>query len=250
MAERPILFSAPMIIAILDGHKTVTRRVVNLKTLRVSLPTTVESDEPALIGILPSIVALPTTYRARLNNGGAVTIMTKQGGLGVKPGEFHFRCPYADGSTVLADGGGRKRWMILPRASQLWVRETWCMASADAVCCDPVPTDRPSGPLNEDAGYLGWAYYRATDHDVINVHDETKSPWKPSIHMPRWASRITLRVVSVRIERLHEITDSEAKLEGVGSRNEFVGLWRKINGEASWEANPFTWRIEFERTTP
>lgn len=81
--------------------------------------------------------------------------------------------------------------------------------------------------------------------------------WRPSIFLPRWASRITLDVVDLRVERLHEIDDVDAAREGVafagrttnlGPREDFAPLWDAINGErVPWRLNPWVWRIEFRR---
>ncbi|MDR6350870.1 hypothetical protein [Pantoea sp. SORGH_AS_0659] len=90
--------------------------------------------------------------------------------------------------------------------------------------------------------------------------------WTPSIHMPRWASRITLEITGVRVERLWDITEDDAKAEGCtfealrfqpGTREveemghtavyQFGGLWQSIYGEESWQANPWVWVIEFKR---
>ena len=78
--------------------------------------------------------------------------------------------------------------------------------------------------------------------------------------MPRWASRITLEVVSVRVERLQDISEEDAKAEGVmlkgtsrydgEARDAFESLWCSINGPGSWDANPFVWVVEFKRITP
>lgn len=83
--------------------------------------------------------------------------------------------------------------------------------------------------------------------------------WRPSIHMPRWASRVTLEVVSVRVERVQEITEDDAIAEGaqcagvpasLTNRGAFAKLWNKINGPDSWNANPWAWVVEFRRVQP
>jgi hypothetical protein len=89
--------------------------------------------------------------------------------------------------------------------------------------------------------------------------------WRPSIHMPRWASRITLEITGVRVERLQDISEADAIAEGVDAlpmetRQSTAGLdyralWESINGPGSWDANPWVWCIEFKRvpqgvTTP
>jgi hypothetical protein len=82
------------------------------------------------------------------------------------------------------------------------------------------------------------------------------SQWKPSIHMPRWASRITLEVVSVRVERLQDISRVDAIAEGCCDPDSstpklaFEMLWQSINGPGSWEANPWVWVVEFKRIEP
>lgn len=121
----------------------------------------------------------------------------------------------------------------------------------------------------------GWIEYAAT---VPEGH-EPPPRWRPSIHMPRWASRITLEVTGVRVERLQDISEADALAEGVfkkigsspggemdivetatGStlyyaaptqaREEFRHLWGQINGPDSWAENPFVWVIEFKRIKP
>lgn len=79
--------------------------------------------------------------------------------------------------------------------------------------------------------------------------------WVPSIHMPRWASRITLEITGVRVERLNSISDSDASKEGCCIADMesgdclsdvFARLWTSIYGEGSWQANPWVWVIEFK----
>lgn len=125
---------------------------------------------------------------------------------------------------------------------RLWVRETWAL--------DP-------DAHKDEAGVL----YRATDPGW----DESGSglKWRPSIFMPRRASRITLEVEAVRAERLQDIDDAAALAEGVGTLRQrestcyegkwvehFLALWDGINGKAAakcWSANPWVWVVEFKR---
>ena len=86
--------------------------------------------------------------------------------------------------------------------------------------------------------------------------------WKPSIHMPRWASRITLEITGVRVERLQDISPEDCWAEGIqemrdaGDENgelrgsvkqDYQALWESINGPGSWNANPWVWVVEFKR---
>lgn len=110
---------------------------------------------------------------------------------------------------------------------ELWVRETW----------------RPSQ-------VEGKAWYAAT------CGNESHERWKPSIYMPRWASRIQLRVTDVRVERVQEISEMDALAEGIeldGNEtpfSQFVSLWDSINASRGfgWVVNPWVWVVEFNRT--
>lgn len=114
---------------------------------------------------------------------------------------------------------------------RIWVRETW----------------------NKYGGLLT---YRA-DHDWIDdMRKETvcTAKWVPSIHMPRWASRILLEITDVRVERLNSITEEDAEAEGVTDSgfgdllvDGYRYLWKSIYGEESWKANPFVWVVSFKR---
>ncbi len=143
---------------------------------------------------------------------------------------------------------------------RIWVRETFGYVSPDenqrphSECnieyrADLAPdcTDRPgSWPVEECAG------------------DPERPRWRPSIHMPRAASRILLEIVSVRVERLNDCSDADARAEGtpgghgvIPSYNyhatpseHFSHLWESINGAGSWAANPWVWVIEFKRVAP
>jgi hypothetical protein len=253
-----------MVRAILGGHKTQTRRIVNMDKLRVQLPRPVRGDGP-----WDHLEVLPGAYRAKMNPHGAVTICSTGQGFdfGVKPGEFDLVCPYADGSTHLGDyGNGRKAWTITARG-RLWVRETWqawqCV-SHERDEWDPITREVRMGE-----SWAEWVELRGRPNGIeYRADGKSVGPWTPSIHMPRWASRITLEVTGVRIERLHDISEEDAKAEGaayrisdggdlagafshvdttINYRAHFADLWRSINGAASWDANPWVWAISFHR---
>ena len=217
MKERPILFSAPMVRAILEGRKTQTRRII----------------KPTLSGI-PS------------------------GGYGI-------------GDALMPANGSKP---IYPRYGHpgelLWVRETWQ---------GPLIDEELDDEFRQSPDYFkkpAFCAYRATDTlDAINADGEELG-WRPSIHMPRWASRIQLEVTGVRVERLQEISEADALAEGIepipytgenGGPNRFsinMGgywlnsptaagayrmLWETINGDGSRAANPWVWVVEFKRVT-
>jgi hypothetical protein len=136
-------------------------------------------------------------------------------------------------------------WLKCPfgvPGDRLWVRETW--GDGEENNCEP------------------GVYYRATD--PAWDEEETGFRWKPSIHMPRWASRITLEVTGVRVERLNDISEADAETEGcraevisgtagyddqgvISAVEKFRELWESINGPGSWAENPWVWVVEFER---
>lgn len=134
----------------------------------------------------------------------------------------------------------------------------------------------------EDDGWLQ-PHYRATDavpdlrYEDVEQQNDPMCRWRPSIFMPRWASRITLEITDVRVERLKDISDGDAMAEGIyteltkedtahgdmwiGTRINgskcvlmpgvpqlhYSDLWESINGAGSWNANPWVWVVEFKR---
>lgn len=140
----------------------------------------------------------------------------------------------------------------------LWVRETWM----------------PDAP--HDGTWAATSFYGCKNSPLSDIPERFRTPahclyraswtgndlvgWKPSIHMPRWASRITLEITGVRVERLWDISDSDSLAEGIyptstglypGSpKAVYRKLWESINGPGSWEANPFVWVLEFRRVKP
>lgn len=128
----------------------------------------------------------------------------------------------------------------------LWVRETF------------------GGQVRNYGGGVGrFTVFCATNPKAVDYISSCGTPfpvkWKPSIHMPRWACRLFLRVKSVRVERLQEISEADAIAEGFPfpkGQNEnypdrarywFKNLWSDVYGSSSWESNPLVWVVEFER---
>lgn len=125
---------------------------------------------------------------------------------------------------------------------RLWVRETWAEAGASAPELQLYRANYPE--------HVGREYE--------NVPPASEIRWTPSIHMPRWASRITLEITAVRVERLKDISESDARAEGVmptpgaaeqlvGGKLAFAELWASIYGHENWRANPWVWVIEFKQ---
>lgn len=135
----------------------------------------------------------------------------------------------------------------------LWVRETWALED----CGDDGlriiwKADRAAVWVKADGSRIGDIYWLPSDYEPAR--------WRPSIHMPRWASRLTLEVTEVRVQRLQEISEEDAKAEGIDClktqsgpttlagrpwATEFRHLWASINGTASWDANPWVWAVSF-----
>lgn len=219
MKERPILFSAPMVRAILEGRKTQTRRVVT------------PQPEPGCIGTfgpgMPFIRTGGKSHSCPYGQPGDRLWVRETWRIGAwNEDKGAFAIDYCDGP--------RRAWITDPtdhggeRFNDLWIR-----------CCDELH-EKGIEP-NEDGNYV-W------------LPGESPLRWRPSIHMPRWASRITLEVTGVRVERLQDISGSDAVAEGVRSRlpdngiavAEYRDLWQSINGAGSWIVNPLVWVIEFE----
>lgn len=211
MKERPILFSAPMVRAILDGSKTQTRRPVKKNLERIGDGDFYAFDHK---GINYRVNARHSTVAAWAHL-------------------LQF-CPYGH------------------PGDRLWVRETW------------QHENYPLGPYDNSCT----VFYRADLMDDPHGPDGEKSPdgkyrtWSPSIHMPRAASRILLEITAVRVERLQDISESDAIAEGANVHPDHYGkprdsiygpvqayrdLWESINGPGNWDENPWVWVVEFRR---
>ncbi|SYD66132.1 morphogenetic protein [Klebsiella pneumoniae] len=135
---------------------------------------------------------------------------------------------------------------------RIWVRETW---QAIHDYCDEnghVDERRYARSIPRHRGnYWHPVYEEAWGNES---REDREFPWRPSIHMPRWASRILLEITDVRVERLRSMSQDDARAEGVIAASgpmeaglAFRELWDSIYGEESWKANPWVWVITFRR---
>lgn len=157
---------------------------------------------------------------------------------GATPG---LKVPCADDTTQRL----RNPW-DWPEPSRLWVRETWHPCARLAL---DVEVEYRADGESKTCRWHG-------DGDVDDMI--RRSAWVPSIHMPRWASRITLEVTSVGVERLQAITEEDARAEGVEAlrsgreleathRRGFATAWDSIYGAGSWASSPWVWVVRFRR---
>lgn len=209
MRERPIIFSAPMVRAILSGAKTQTRRIVDRLTDFRRVNEFQRSRTPGF-----DFSCRDSHLRWH----------------DMKAEEVLGRCPFGE------------------PGDRLWVRETWGA------------WPHMLGGFQRES-----LRYRA-DGEYQNEHGAWR--WMSPIHMPRWASRLTLEITSVRVERLQDISEADALAEGIAQVvrdklpvqqcGEYDGIdvdpvdlyrdiWESINGPGSWDANPWVWVIEFKK---
>jgi len=245
-ATKPIIFSGAMVSALVAERKTQTRRIIkpqpmadgyyegDLRMERVHHPDSADPDCYA-------------RFSADAVGGGAFIEKT-------------IKMPYA-------------------RGDRLWVRETWRpQMDPDIWCCVEYRTDgariKPNIADDND-GYIFGEACNAVDPDWRQHGFEPEvANWRPSIHMPRWASRLTLIVTDVRVQRLQDISEAEAVAEGclmdpeptehgdympaeiahemggdVGwdsARDWFADLWDSLHGTDAWEANPWIVALTFD----
>ncbi len=222
MTDRPIIFSAPMVRALLDGRLSQTRRV------------------------------LGNTVRGR-----------------VRWNIFNAEVAWSD-SFVMDPGNSRWREKDNPYApgDRLWVREAWQTGTSD---------DGPQISYRATPDYFKIDAWDGEDFGVGPSFNEGRcpgatfshwlpdvladdGPWRSPIHMPRWASRLTLTVTDVRVQRLQDISSADAIAEGCppyansatidcdtpNPRDDFKRLWNSIHGTDAWDANPWVAAISFE----
>lgn len=222
--ERPILFSAPMVRALIDGRKTQTRRIVSARNCDCDMSAwnrLVWNDAAAPVARLPAVV--PDGSWHGPGNGYAKVLM--------RPHD-------ADDQ---ADEGLWTRHRILSRwlvGDLLWVRESFRFG---VEWDDDRPIDVDPQMWSEERPHVGIVHFEADGPPT-----EGFGRLRSSLHMPRWASRLTLEVLSVKCERVQDITEADAIAEGFEKREHFIRLWGEINGPGSFDANPWVWVIGFK----
>lgn len=237
MTDRPVIFSAPMVRALLAGTKTQTRRIIGAGT--------------SLLDGGP----WPRGHRAQSWAWDRAWVDPGPSPAG-NAGPY-LKVPRDDDETV------HRVYPIWWPGMRLWVREA-------AWICPPNWTDTPANPMGPHRQEVA---YNADDvrGGTAEAARDYKLKLRPSIHVPRWASRLTLTVTDVRVQRLQDISEEDARAEGVatiappdprdGARHfgvlgvaaidrltaskAFADLWNSINGPGAWQANPWVAAISF-----
>jgi hypothetical protein len=230
--ERPILFSGPMVRAILAGQKTQTRRVCK-QAMGMGMGTdpaaSVHPDGSGkgFVAWWPSAVSARETAK-------------------LYPGDEGFHCPYG-----------------LP-GDRLWVKETLSIKSRQRVA---YRADMMSYGIADEMDLCTGACIPDSKMFPVKLLGDRGLKWRSSLLMPRWASRLILEVTAIGIERLHQISREDAMAEGIDAdggddahRNRstvenFAQTWDHLNGKrpgCAWRDNPWVWVVSFknEKTPP
>ncbi|MFY7349551.1 hypothetical protein ACOTXF_13730 [Enterobacter cloacae complex sp. IR53041] len=226
MKERGMIFNGEMVRAILDGRKTQTRRIMKIQP----------SD-----GFHPTHNGYDLDLNAHWYTPGVVDKNgylqpAKKDVFGVADENEGYTCPFG----AVGD--------------RIWVREAF---QGPLVSEEFLEEYRAYPEKFENPEYCEYAADGGPRPEYCDLDDNLRHGWRPSIHMPRWASRLTLEITSVRVERLRDLSEDDAKSEGITPpsggvlpgweyRINFRELWMSIYGSDNWEANPWVWVIEFK----
>jgi hypothetical protein len=236
MKERGMIFNAEMVRAILEGRKTQTRRIMKPQPIIDNFVC--PHDGPRGGHIWPSKNHQYALHVEKMLQNG------EGGWEGLASDACHF-----------GEIGDR-----------IWVRETWATLGNEDGCYVDWEENLCKGDERSAARiYRASCEQRPGDYGLWSIPDNAywkphtkdlkfEGAWRPSIHMPRWASRILLEITDVRVERLRSMTQEDARAEGVIAASgpmeaglAFRELWDSIYGPDSWQANPWVWVIEFKR---
>ncbi|HCM9382646.1 TPA: hypothetical protein N5L74_003610 [Enterobacter hormaechei subsp. xiangfangensis] len=221
-----MIFNGEMVRAILDGRKTQTRRIMKIQP----------SD-----GFHPTHNGYDLDLNAHWYTPGVVDKNgylqpAKKDVFGVADENEGYTCPFG----AVGD--------------RIWVREAF---QGPLVSEEFLEEYRAYPEKFENPEYCEYAADGGPRPEYCDLDDNLRHGWRPSIHMPRWASRLTLEITSVRVERLRDLSEDDAKSEGITPpsggvlpgweyRINFRELWMSIYGEENWHANPWVWVIEFK----
>lgn len=240
MKQRPVLFNGAMVRTLLDGSKTQTRRIVKPHGWTIE-----QISKYEFVHVLNATEAGDLTCKQ--------PAIEAYAGFKLSPNATsyaYFKCPLG---TV---------------DDQLWVRENWQYYdwTEDGMPCIRFAADNQTmwaEDVDESAVEQWEILSRCENYNIDNRARDRK--WRPSIHMHRWASRITLEIISIRVERLQDISEEDALAEGatpldcdharlsceeIGcygdtAKAAFRGIWESTGGD--WHANPWVWVIGFKR---
>ncbi|HID9179129.1 TPA: hypothetical protein ACXE53_001519 [Klebsiella quasipneumoniae] len=239
MTERGMIFNGEMVRALLSGRKTQTRRIV--KGTDGAVKFCKEWD---------------------INGKEVFVVLGEKDHTGMNPVLGAISCPFG----AVGD--------------RIWVRETWATLGNEDGCCIDWEGNLCKGDERSAARiYRASCEQRPGDYGLWSIPDDAywkphtkehkfEGAWRPSIHMPRWASRILLEITDVRVERLNAISEEDARAEGIidggclncgepepcgcanpepDATDAFAYLWQSIYGQENWNANPWVWVISFKR---
>lgn len=262
MKERPILFSAPMVRAILDGSKTQTRRICKQP-----------KNKQGLKLVWDLLAKMGVGHACPYGKVGDRLWVRETWKIGAWREDGRMAIDYIASPEIF-----NTPWLTIPNDEDGQLFERYWIESTDDLIC--------SGAKPGEDGIYKWS------------PGEAPTRKRPSIFMPRWACRIELEITGVRVERLQDISEDDAKAEGAfftdygrncwhgyksnptdakdcaapyeshqhregwsmvetkshqeclgSARFAFGNFWNKINGAKSWHENPWVWVIEFNRTT-
>ncbi|HBU6642584.1 TPA: hypothetical protein MC552_002396 [Klebsiella aerogenes] len=228
MTERGMIFNGEMVRAILDGRKTQTRRIMKI--------------QPEHSGL-----GLRQVTDSKNGSDDGKYFWSSSDACGLKARSKSFTCPLG----VVGD--------------RIWVRETFQGPLFDYEQMESYLEDSSKFEKPE---FCQYAADGKPAPEYYDADDNLRQGWRPSIHMPRWASRLLLEITDVRVERLNAISEEDARAEGIidggclncgepepcgcanpepDATDAFAYLWQSIYGQENWNANPWVWVIEFKR---
>ncbi len=239
MKEHPILFSGPMVRAILEGHKTQTRRVVTPRNSVIG-----EGGDWVKLNFYGKqswkdarrVLGKPYEAETFVDSGFPNPVTKK------KDWQYlHVPYDFEEAGVVY------RVYSRYEVGDRLWVKETFNFLQGDGN-----PNDFGVHYIANDS-----AIWWADNGQMMDYPIDTRK--RPSIFMPRWASRILLEISEVRVQRVQEIIEEDAVAEGLlpavkewagdSARHDYADLWDSINAKRgySWDSNPFVWAISFRK---